>query len=147
MSSTKILERNRWVGAILLIFLLLVRISSVFLPIIDDCDEVYGYWEPLHYLVFRYGSQTWEYSPKYAIRSYSFLVPMAWMIKFLRKINEWEGCPILFNQMRPSFLLCIIRVFFLYGHKRQDGSKNGNSYTSSAGMLLGIYRCGPKLSS
>ena len=80
------MAENRWIGMVPFLLLPLVRISSVFLAIIDDCDEVYNYWEPLHYLVFRYGFQTWEYSPKYAIRSYSFLVPMAWIIKLLRKL-------------------------------------------------------------
>jgi len=35
---------------------------------IDDTDEVYGYYEPLHYLLYGKGMQTWEYSPTYAIR-------------------------------------------------------------------------------
>ena len=35
---------------------------------IDDTDEVYGYYEPLHYLLYGKGMQTWEYSPVYAIR-------------------------------------------------------------------------------
>ena len=42
-----------------------------------DTDEVFGYWEPLHYLQFNKGMQTWEYSPLYAIRSYTFLSPLA----------------------------------------------------------------------
>lgn len=29
--------------------------------IVHDCDEVYNYWEPLHYLTHGYGKQTWEY--------------------------------------------------------------------------------------
>jgi alpha-1,2-mannosyltransferase len=28
---------------------------------VHDCDEVYNYWEPLHYLVHGSGMQTWEY--------------------------------------------------------------------------------------
>ncbi|EFX68930.1 hypothetical protein DAPPUDRAFT_259349 [Daphnia pulex] len=30
---------------------------------ITDCDETYNYWEPLHYVLFGSGFQTWEYSP------------------------------------------------------------------------------------
>jgi len=30
---------------------------------IDDTDETYGYWEPLHFLLFGRGMQTWEYAP------------------------------------------------------------------------------------
>jgi alpha-1,2-mannosyltransferase len=33
---------------------------------------VFNYWEPTHYLNHGYGLQTWEYSPEYAIRSWSY---------------------------------------------------------------------------
>ena len=44
---------------------------------IDDCDEVFGYYEPLHYLMSDegVGLQTWEYAPSYAIRTYAFIYP------------------------------------------------------------------------
>jgi len=44
---------------------------------IDDCDEVFGYYEPLHYLMSDQGVglQTWEYAPSYSIRTYSFIYP------------------------------------------------------------------------
>lgn len=51
---------------------------------IDDTDESYGYWEVLHYLLYGYGMQTWEYAPKFAIRTYAFLSPM-WIAGFLLK--------------------------------------------------------------
>lgn len=47
-------------------------VSAWFLPVLD-CDEVFNYWEPLHYLQYGNGSQVWEYSPIYALRSYLFL--------------------------------------------------------------------------
>ena len=52
---------------------------------ITDCDEVYNYWEPLHYTLFggRNRSsgrgtalQTWEYANEYALRTYAYLEPM-----------------------------------------------------------------------
>lgn len=43
--------------AILAVF----RLLSAFYNIVHDCDEVYNYWEPLHYLLYGYGMQTWEY--------------------------------------------------------------------------------------
>ena len=43
---------------------------------IDDTDETYGYWEPLHYLLFGEGLQTWEYAPEFSIRTYSFIYPI-----------------------------------------------------------------------
>lgn len=42
-------------------FLLTARCLSVVFNIIHDCDEVFNYWEPLHYLLYGYGLQTWEY--------------------------------------------------------------------------------------
>ncbi|BGP06629.1 mannosyltransferase [Rhodotorula toruloides] len=55
-------------------FLLLVRWASAMYTAIGDCDEVFNYWEPLHYLVNGKGFQTWEYSPAYAIRSWFYLL-------------------------------------------------------------------------
>ncbi|KAH3939517.1 mannosyltransferase [Parastagonospora nodorum] len=46
-------------------------IAAYFAPI-QDCDEVFNYWEPTHYLNHGYGLQTWEYSPDYAIRSWTY---------------------------------------------------------------------------
>lgn len=43
---------------------------------IDDTDETYGYWEPLHYLLYGRGMQTWEYSPEFSIRTYAFIFPI-----------------------------------------------------------------------
>ena len=41
--------------------LLVCRCVSALLNIVHDCDEVYNYWEPLHYLLYGSGMQTWEY--------------------------------------------------------------------------------------
>ncbi|XXG99349.1 hypothetical protein Hte_005686 [Hypoxylon texense] len=54
------------------IFLAANAISALFAPI-QDCDETFNYWEPTHYLSHGYGLQTWEYSPDYAIRSWSYV--------------------------------------------------------------------------
>ena len=53
-----------------------LNLIAVFLNHIDDTDETYGYWEPLHYLLFGHGMQTWEYSPDFAIRTYAFIYPL-----------------------------------------------------------------------
>ena len=59
---------------------------------IDDCDEgrsslsfigdllfnrvlvVYNFWEPPHFLEQGYGFQTWEFSPKFALRSWAYIL-------------------------------------------------------------------------
>ncbi len=57
---------------------------------LGDCDETFNYWDPLHYLIYGRGLQTWEYSPEFALRSYTYLlvhgVP-AWFYNSLFKPN------------------------------------------------------------
>ncbi|KAM0718269.1 hypothetical protein Q7P37_006601 [Cladosporium fusiforme] len=48
------------------------HIIAAFFSPIQDCDEVFNFWEPTHYLNHKYGFQTWEYSPVYAIRSWAY---------------------------------------------------------------------------
>lgn len=66
---------------------MVVRVLGAVTNGIGDCDETFNYWEPLHYLLYGYGLQTWEYSPSFAIRSYAFLLPYAWLarLKFLAR--------------------------------------------------------------
>ncbi|RYP47147.1 hypothetical protein DL768_006757 [Monosporascus sp. mg162] len=69
------------------IFLGANLISAVFAPI-QDCDETYNYWEPTHYLSHGYGRQTWEYSPDYAIRSWSYILLHAIAGNFRRLLPQ-----------------------------------------------------------
>lgn len=66
-----------------LLSLALVRSIGAAVNHIDDCDEVFNYWEPLHYLVYGAGMQTWEYAPDFALRTYGYLAPFAVIGKFL----------------------------------------------------------------
>ena len=54
-------------------------LAALFAPI-QDCDEVFNYWEPTHYLRHGFGLQTWEYSPEFAIRSWFYIVVHAIVI-------------------------------------------------------------------
>ncbi|GLJ37297.1 hypothetical protein SUGI_0756550 [Cryptomeria japonica] len=56
------------------IVLIAVRTISARSNLIHDCDEVFNYWEPLHYLLYKSGFQTWEYSSEFALRSYLYIV-------------------------------------------------------------------------
>ncbi|KAJ5901843.1 GPI mannosyltransferase [Penicillium taxi] len=47
-------------------------LAALYAPI-QDCDEVFNFWEPAHYLQHGYGLQTWEYSPVYSIRSWLYV--------------------------------------------------------------------------
>ena len=57
----RILDRRKPGTAFVFLCLTLPRILSALYNIIHDCDEVYNYWEPLHFLLYGHGMQTWEY--------------------------------------------------------------------------------------
>ena len=52
--------------AVTAILLFSARLLSSAFNIVHDCDETYNYWEPLHYLLYKSGFQTWEYRYAYA---------------------------------------------------------------------------------
>ncbi|KAJ1020269.1 hypothetical protein NDA18_005866 [Ustilago nuda] len=71
-------------------FLIIIRVSSAMYSVIKDCDETFGYWEPLHLLVFsrrkQHASvpfQSWEYSPQFAVRSWAFIAQFLPLTKLL----------------------------------------------------------------
>jgi len=55
------------------IFAIANVVAALYAPL-SDCDEVFNYWEPTHYLNRGYGLQTWEYSPEFSIRSWVYIV-------------------------------------------------------------------------
>jgi alpha-1,2-mannosyltransferase len=80
-----------------LLFLSSQTLSALF-NYISDCDEVFNYWEPTHYLQHGRGLQTWEYRytsialsnfacPDYALRSYAYLYPQV----FVGRVAEQLG--------------------------------------------------------
>ncbi|KAH7512647.1 hypothetical protein FEM48_Zijuj12G0113100 [Ziziphus jujuba var. spinosa] len=80
-------EEDKGLGWFFPLFALgMLRYMSATSNIIHDCDEVFNYWEPLHYLLFKSGFQTWEYSSEFALRSYLYLAfhelvgrPASWL--------------------------------------------------------------------
>jgi alpha-1,2-mannosyltransferase len=38
-----------------------IRFVSAMYNTISDCDEVFNYWEPMHFMLYGTGLQTWEY--------------------------------------------------------------------------------------
>lgn len=74
------LNRNRkshprkfFVQGVTFIVFFLVNLVAAFYAPIQDCDEVYNYWEPTHYLNHHFGLQTWEYAPEFSIRSWLYI--------------------------------------------------------------------------
>ena len=59
-----------WVVAF--VVLALVRALGAAVNVISDCDETFNYWEPVHHLLYGGGLQTWEYAPRFALRSWLY---------------------------------------------------------------------------
>lgn len=87
--------------------LLLSRVLYALYGIISDCDETFNYWEPLNLLLRGFGKQTWEYSPLYSIRSWSFLLPF--YIVSLPFVRFVQGIYIFY------YLRMVLLLFTLYG--------------------------------
>ena len=64
------------------------RIYSAISGHITDCDETYNFWEPTHFLLYRSGFQTWEYNPRYALRSYCYVALHAIFAKIFDLISN-----------------------------------------------------------
>ncbi|GMK56086.1 hypothetical protein CspeluHIS016_0211420 [Cutaneotrichosporon spelunceum] len=62
--------------------LLLIRVTAAMYAIISDCDEVFNFYEPLHYFIHNNGFQTWEQSPEYSLRSW-FYVLLHWPFAYI----------------------------------------------------------------
>ncbi|CAO3593897.1 unnamed protein product [Absidia cylindrospora] len=67
---------------------LIIQCAFGLYSVIQDCDEVFNYWEPVHYLLEGYGFQTWEYSPRYSIRSWAYIFIYAFFGFFAQLISS-----------------------------------------------------------
>lgn len=83
------------------IFFAAHALAAFFSPI-QDCDEVYNYWEPTHYLNHGHGLQTWEYAPDYALRSWLYASLHAMVIY----IGSW--LPFVNNKAAEFYFLRLI---------------------------------------
>ena len=117
------------------------RLCAAFWSGISDCDETFNYWEPTHYLIYGKGFQTWEYDPKYALRSYAYLL--------LHVVPGWFYATIL--QPNRMYVFYVIRfvlaaissgceTYFYIGVSREIGANVGRITLGilifSAGMFV-----------
>jgi alpha-1,2-mannosyltransferase len=113
--------------AILCLFII-ARLVSAKYSIIPDCDEVFNYWEPLHFLTHGFGAQTWEYSPEYAIRSWAYLWAHGVAIKLSELILSATGLQpkyFIFYGLRTVFAtVCVLCDFALYRSAKKNLSSS-----------------------
>eukprot|EP00466_Bigelowiella_natans_P004363 jgi/Bigna1/69697/fgenesh1_pg.9_\ len=104
------------------------RLVSAMINPIADCDETFNYWEPLHFLMYGHGMQTWEYDPTYALRSYLFL-------NFYRAFGA-IGLTALASTPTAVLSFCCAS-----GNKRGEGKKTATrqARTSSSLFLVSFF--------
>jgi alpha-1,2-mannosyltransferase len=73
-SAPQVFVQSPW--SLLAVLYISYRVALANLAPITDCDEVYNYWEPLHFMIHKSGFQTWEYSKEYGLRTYMYLMPL-----------------------------------------------------------------------
>lgn len=104
--NTKNNGQNDWLSfATEHIFMLImtVRTLSVIFNLVWDCDEVYNYWEPLHFVLFGNGFQTWEYSPAYSLRSYLYI--------YLHALPLWPFKALVSSKITLFYMLRFVLAF------------------------------------
>lgn len=121
--------------------LLSARFCAAIWSHITDCDETYNYWEPTHYLVFGKGLQTWEYSPEFGLRSYTYLLLHAIPAFIYHKILQPNPLLIFYFIRCLLGLMCsFAEVFFYKAVCREFGVHVGRLCLAfqlfSAGMFI-----------
>ncbi|TPX49177.1 hypothetical protein SeMB42_g02701 [Synchytrium endobioticum] len=103
-------HQSIWTPSQSFAFRLLVwtRLLAALYSNISDCDEVFNFWEPTHYLQYGRGLQTWEYSPVYAIRSWAYIFPHT-IAAFLSEIALTKDKASLFILLR--FILGMVSAY------------------------------------
>ncbi|XP_060082663.1 alpha-1,2-mannosyltransferase ALG9-like [Ylistrum balloti] len=102
------------------------RLCAAVWNIVGDCDETFNYWEPVHFLIYGSGFQTWEYSPMYAIRSYAYLWIHALPIKMYNSLFQANKI-LLFYLLRCLLALCCAgcEIYFYRGVSKHFGANTG----------------------
>ncbi|CAM9757027.1 unnamed protein product [Pylaiella littoralis] len=138
-------------------FVLFIRLLSAGTTCVGDCDETYNYWEPLHYLLYGFGFQTWCYAPKFALRSYFYLLPSVSAARasetFLSLFGQGNDKPQIWLGVRLFHVLCctLCEVLMYLAVKQQFGRRAGGFFlilsASSAGMFVSAPALLPSSSS
>jgi hypothetical protein len=134
--STVIMSINMK-GTTLFSAFLLFNLLAAQINHIDDTDETYGYWEPLHYLVNGTGLQTWEYAPQYAIRTYAFIYPFYLISSFLKTSVQLDSTQCFF------VMRSIIGLFTAYCESCFVSSVSKSFGTTTAGYVVMLILCAP----
>lgn len=125
-----------------LVFVVLNLFGAAYFPIVD-CDETFNYWEPLHYVAYGNGMQTWEYAPEYALRSYAYPVttlPLLATAHFLTVQVLGLGKPAVFYTARAVFAVAAaaIEATLCMAVCRRYGSFVGRTFSGLLAFSPGV---------
>ena len=138
-------EPQVWILSDFMFFnlILIVRLLAVFTTSISDCDETFNYWEPTHFLLYGKGHQTWEYDPKFALRSYFYLflhgVP-GYLINLVSNVDR----TVIFYVIKSTLaLLCTLCEVYFY----KGVSKIASGNVGQIALLFSTFSTGMFISS
>lgn len=127
-------------------FLIIIRVSSAMYSVIKDCDESFGYWEPLHLLVFPRGKhhasvpfQTWEYSPEFAIRSWAFIAQHVPLTKTLAYLGVGKRQVFFAVRLLLAFLSSFVDASFYKAVADVFSARVGRYCLMALAATAGIY--------
>ncbi|KAJ1872319.1 mannosyltransferase [Coemansia sp. RSA 990] len=133
--------------SVLFRFLALIRVVGALLSPIQDCDEVYNYWEPLHFLQFGQGKQTWEYAPQFALRSYAYLQLHSMAIKLLHFVFGFRAKGQVFYALRVvlSLVSALCEAFLVRMVARHVDRRIANCTALALFGMAGLFHAAPAL--
>ncbi|CAF1328922.1 unnamed protein product [Adineta ricciae] len=119
-------------------YFILIRLFSAFLNPIDDCDEVYNFYEPLHKLMYDHGFQTWEYSPLFALRSYAYLV-LHWIpISFVP--SSFKIIAFYLLRVCLALICAVCEAFFFRAIDKQLNNSIARNYALLSIFNVALFR-------
>jgi len=121
--------------------LLSARLGAAVWSGISDCDETFNYWEPAHHLLYGQGLQTWEYEPRFALRSYLYILVHAvpgWL--YARLLQPNPMLVFYFLRCLLGLVCALCEVYFYRGVLCEFGANVGRLclglLVTSAGMFV-----------
>lgn len=94
------------------IALIVSRLLAALFSNIQDCDETFNYLEPLHFMIYGHGLQTWEYV--YRLRSWAYIALHSVPIRILQlftldKIYIFYGFRVALSMISATFEIMLVR--------------------------------------
>ena len=134
-AEDSIVPYTEWIFSILTA----ARIYAALTSHITDCDETYNFWEPSHFLAFRSGFQTWEYNPKFALRSYFYVGAHAAIAKIASLLIDHKVFVFYLIRMMLGMFCAISEDQFYSAIYRKFGSFIANCWLITSLFAPGMF--------